>query len=101
MYFSAIDVPRLRAGIRLRSPCIRRLWCEREPIELCFDARDQCAACGQPIIAPANHREEPIDPLEIAKNTHDLDALPQLEESAPVGALRVVHAIGHDLSQRR
>jgi hypothetical protein len=66
------------------------LWEEclvREPRQLCFDARDECATCGKPVVTPANECEQFFETRDLSHDTHDVDAMTKIEECGTVRAL--------------
>ena len=69
--------------------------------ELCFDARDECATCGKPVVTPANECEQFFETRNFSHDAHDVDAMTKIEECGTIGALGVVNAIGHELTQCR
>ena len=73
----------------------------RKPRELCLDARDKCAACGKPIIAPANQCEELFKARDFAKHAHDIESVSEIEQCTTVGALGIVQAFGDEVAERR
>jgi len=56
----------------------------RKPRELCLHARDECAACGQPVIAPSNESEELFEARHLAKDSHDVEAMAKIEERGAI-----------------
>ena len=62
-------------GLRIR-------WRRRllgKPPELCLDARDECAACGQPIVAPADQSEELLESCDLAQNSYDVETMTKIQ----------------------
>lgn len=83
---------------RLRQYRDERLLCE--PCELCFDARDECAPCGQPVIAPPDQCEELFEPGNFSEHAHDIEAVAEIEERSAIRALGIVHSIRDELTER-
>ena len=72
-----------------------------EPAQLCLDARDQCAACEQPIVAPTNECEELFETRNLSHHAHDIEPVTQIEQRRTICALGVMNAIGHQMTKRR
>lgn len=88
----------VRDGARLG-----RLWEEClvcEPRELCFDARDECATCGKPVVTPPDECEQFFETSDLSHDTHDVDAVTKIEECGTVRALRVMDALGDKMTKR-
>jgi hypothetical protein len=73
----------------------------REPRELCFDARDECATCGKPVITPSNECEQFFETRDLSHHTHHVDAMTKIEECGTVRTLRVMNALGDKMTERR
>lgn len=95
----AVGVRIVRDGRRLRGVWEERLV--REPRELCFDARDECATCGKPVVTPANECEQFFQARDLSHDTHDVDAMTKIEECGTVRTLRVMNALGNQMTERR
>src|SRR3954469_3281286 len=73
----------------------------REPGELCLHARDECAACAKPVVAPADQSEQHLLSRDLAQQLDDLDAVTEVEQRGAIRALRVDHPIDDEVAQRR
>jgi glutathione S-transferase len=72
-----------------------------EPRELCFDARDQCAPCGQPVVTPTDQAEQLLESGNFAQDAHDVDAVPQIEERRTIRTLRIMDPIRDEMAESR
>jgi hypothetical protein len=72
-----------------------------EPIELCLDARDECAPCGKPIVAPPNQCEELFETCDFSEHADHIDAVAQIEERRSIRTFCIVQSIDDHVTKRR